>query len=30
VASRPALEHYLIGIFGRPATRYGSLLGWRT
>lgn len=30
VASRAALERYLIGIFGRPATRYGGLLGWRT
>jgi hypothetical protein len=30
VASQPALERYLIGIFGRPATRYGSLVGWRT
>jgi hypothetical protein len=29
-ASRPALERYLIGIFGKPAIRYGSLLAWRT
>ncbi len=29
-ASRPALERYLTGIFGNPAIRYGSMIGWRT
>ena len=27
---RPALQRYLIGIFGKPTIRYGSLLAWRT